>query len=174
MDPLSFPLYWEIILVLDWRMRGPSEQVRLQITIWGSFHDRKSLVPTTFVNGEYKHNVSMVFVGVRKLLCWAVCGRPAAVLLRQFHTLWILTFQYEKLSTFQIDWSCIDNFFPLGLSLPIVTWLVIVMKLLRLILSVMVVLSLPAAMMRLSVIVLPTWMVRSWVIRRSYATNNNS
>ena len=97
MDSLSSPLYWEIVLVLDWRIRGPPEQMRLQITIWSSFHDRKSLVPTTFVNGEYKHDVSIVLIGIGKLLCWAVRGRPAVVLLRHFHAFRILTFHYEKL-----------------------------------------------------------------------------
>ena len=113
MDTLSFPLHWEIVLILDRCIRGPSEQMRLQIAIWDTFHDCKSLIATTFVNGEDEHNMCMVLVGVTKLLCWTVCGRPAVVLLRHLYAFRILTFHYEKLSTFQEYWSGIDNFFPL-------------------------------------------------------------
>ena len=74
MDSLSFPLYREIVLVLYWRVRGPSEQMWFQITIWNSFHDCKSLIATTFVNREDKHNMSMILVGVAKLLGWTVCS----------------------------------------------------------------------------------------------------
>ena len=74
MDSLSFPLYREIVLVLYGRVRGPSEQMWFQITIWYTFHDRKSLIAATFVNGEDKHNMSMILVGVTKLLGWAVCS----------------------------------------------------------------------------------------------------
>lgn len=159
MNALCFPLNWEIILVLNWRKLTPPEEMWLQITIWRAFHQCKALVPTTFVNWEYEDDMSVILIGISELLCRAICSRPAVVLLWHFNAFRILTFHYKELSSFQVNWGGVNDFFPLGLFCFIKAWLV-----LSVILS-MVKMTLVTLTRMSRVIVLSTWMVRSWMIR---------
>ena len=95
----DFPLYWEVVLVLDLGMITSLEYVWFQAAVGHSFHDSEPLVSTTFVDGEDEYNIRVSLVCIRKLLRWAKCGRPYIVLLGECHTLSILTL-HDKVPSF--------------------------------------------------------------------------
>ena len=75
-DILHHPLYWEIVLVHDRRIRASSEEVRLKILVRNSSHDCEPLVSATFVDGENEYHVFYFLspIGICQLLSRPKCS----------------------------------------------------------------------------------------------------